>query len=76
MSERAYTVGEIDALRSAVEQKWLFGEPMTLQDPRLEPLSLHETLRYPCGCEASGTYPLPTYCPTHGTAPETQGKEP
>jgi len=30
---------------------------------------IHETLRYPCGCEASGTYPLPTYCPTHGTAP-------
>lgn len=25
MSERAYTVGEIDALRQAVEHKWLFG---------------------------------------------------
>lgn len=29
---------------------------------------LHETLRYPCGCEASGAYPLPTYCPEHGSA--------
>jgi len=28
---------------------------------------LHETLRYPCGCEASGVYPLPTYCPEHGS---------
>lgn len=25
MSERAYTVSELDALRSAVEYKWLFG---------------------------------------------------
>lgn len=25
MSERAYTVSELDALRSAVESKWLFG---------------------------------------------------
>jgi hypothetical protein len=27
---------------------------------------LYETLRYPCGCEASGTYPLPIYCDQHG----------
>ena len=25
MSERAYTVSELDALRSVVENKWLFG---------------------------------------------------
>jgi hypothetical protein len=25
MSERAYTVGEMDALREAIEHKWLFG---------------------------------------------------
>jgi hypothetical protein len=41
------------------------------------PLHLHETLRYPCGCEASGTYPLPTYCPTHGapSSDATQDRE-
>lgn len=48
---------------------------MTLVDPRIpEPPFLHETLRYPCGCEASGAYPLPIYCPTHGTVPETEAK--
>lgn len=30
---------------------------------------IHETLRYPCGCEAAGVYPLPIYCATHGTVP-------
>lgn len=35
----------------------------------------HQSIKYRCGCEASGPAPLPNYCPQHGKAEAPAEKE-
>lgn len=57
----------------AIKRRVLHTDDLSIDNP-MPKNYLHETLRYPCGCEASGVYPLPTYCPQHGSEIETEGK--
>jgi hypothetical protein len=34
----------------------------------------HVAIDYPCGCSANGTFPLPNYCPDHGSPPSGEVK--